>query len=111
MEIDYQAIFFNLKLQSSQEIPFLSGFDGVVFIDLWKNIKPFYNLLKEMQDSKRNICTRAGLVGKANISVELLVLHAGSSEDSWQASNLSDYHRLTESLKKDFQWQSAWQRT
>lgn len=64
-----------------------------------------------MHDSKRSICTKAGLTGKASISVELLVLHAGSSEGSWQASNLSDYHKSTESLKKDFLWQSAWQRT
>lgn len=111
LEIDYQAVFFNLRLASGQDIPFLSGFDGIVFIDLWKSISPFHSLLKEMHENKRSISTKAGLQGRPTISLELLVLHAGSSEGSWQASNLSDYHKSTESMKKDFQWQSVWQRT
>ena len=48
LEIDYQAVFFNLKLASGQDIPFLSGFDGIVFIDLWRSISHFHSLLKEM---------------------------------------------------------------
>lgn len=48
LEIDYQAVFFNLRLANGQDIPFLSGFDGIVFIDLWKSITPFHSLLKEM---------------------------------------------------------------
>ena len=95
LEIDYQATFFNLKLSSGQEIPFLSGFDGIVFIDLWRSISPFYSLIKEMHENKRSVCTKAGLLGRSNISLELLVLHAGSSEGTWQASSLSDYHKST----------------
>jgi hypothetical protein len=33
----------------------MSGYDGIVFIDLWKNLSPFHTLIKELNENKKKI--------------------------------------------------------
>lgn len=53
--IDYQLTFCRYKLDDKTTIPFTSGYDGIVFIDLWKDIKQMEKLLKDMKESIQKI--------------------------------------------------------
>lgn len=80
--LEYAFTLFNFR--SGSEAPFLSGYDAVVFIDLWKSLSTFLPLIKDFQENRKK------LYKNENRSVppclqDYLVLHLGSGEGVWQS--------------------------
>lgn len=70
----------------------MSGYDGVAFVDFWKNISTFQSLVRDLHQGKRAILKGSHLQNTP-LYQSYLVLHLGSGESNWQVSSISEYSK------------------